>query len=265
MKCLPIASGVLALLLNGAVASAQTIVPPPPDPHAVQPERPTVATHAGTVAPGWVELEFGVEFDRYRDRTRGGGAPLVAKIGLASHAQLSIAGTVLQPDGLSNTGVGDLTVGVKWRLLDDAPVLGRLAILPSLKMPTGSVVEATGTGTTDESLLLISSHDLGPVALDLNLGYTHRGGTGEQVPKSQTVWTVSFGGPAAGAFGWTAEVFGYPRTMGPSGSDPIVALLAGPTAQIRSWLAVDAGVIIPFTGPQPHALYFGGVWNIGKL
>src|ERR1700688_2765409 len=26
------------------------------DPHSVQPERPTVATHAGTVAPGWVEL-----------------------------------------------------------------------------------------------------------------------------------------------------------------------------------------------------------------
>src|SRR5260370_36815211 len=34
------------------------------DRHAVQPERPTVATHAGTVAPGWVELETGVELDR---------------------------------------------------------------------------------------------------------------------------------------------------------------------------------------------------------
>src|SRR5207247_3724752 len=29
-----------------------------PDPHAAQPERPTVATHAGTVAPGWIEIEF---------------------------------------------------------------------------------------------------------------------------------------------------------------------------------------------------------------
>ncbi|MDQ2767543.1 MAG: hypothetical protein M3Y30_10345 [Gemmatimonadota bacterium] len=26
----------------------------PNDPHTAQPERPTVATHAGTVAPGWV-------------------------------------------------------------------------------------------------------------------------------------------------------------------------------------------------------------------
>jgi len=36
-----------------------------PDPHEAQPERPTVATHAGTVAPGWVEFEAGSEFDRY--------------------------------------------------------------------------------------------------------------------------------------------------------------------------------------------------------
>src|SRR5207248_820985 len=35
------------------------------DPHEVQPERPTVATHAGTVAPGWIELEWGSEWDRY--------------------------------------------------------------------------------------------------------------------------------------------------------------------------------------------------------
>jgi hypothetical protein len=69
----------------------------------------------------------------------------------------------------------------------------------------------------------------------------------------------------AGAFGWTAELYGYPRTRGLSGADPVVAVLVGPTATIRSWLAVDAGVIIPLTGPQPHALYCGGVWNIGKF
>ena len=33
----------------------------PVDPRQVQPERPTVATHAGTVAPGYLEIETGVE------------------------------------------------------------------------------------------------------------------------------------------------------------------------------------------------------------
>ena len=267
MKCLLAAIGAFAMILTATSVLAQATVPPstPRDSRAVQPERPTVSTHAGTVAPGWVELEFGVEFDRYRDRTRGGGAPIAAKVGLTSRTQLNIVGTVLQPAGLSNTGIGDLTVGVKWRLFDDAPVLGRFAIQPNVKMPTGSIVEATGTGTTDTSLVLVSSHDLGPVALDVNLGYTRRGGTGERVPKSQTVWTVSFGGPAVGAIGWAAELYGYPRTSGPAGADSVVAVLVGPTAQIRQWLVVDAGVIVPVTGPQPHAIYVGGVWNIGRL
>jgi hypothetical protein len=31
------------------------------DPHAAQPERPTVATHAYTVAPGYLEVEVGAQ------------------------------------------------------------------------------------------------------------------------------------------------------------------------------------------------------------
>jgi hypothetical protein len=62
----------------------------PRDPHAVQPERPTVATHAGTVARGWVELEEGGEWDKAADGTRTFFAPTNLKIGLASRAQLNL-------------------------------------------------------------------------------------------------------------------------------------------------------------------------------
>jgi hypothetical protein len=34
---------------------------------------------------------------------------------------------------------------------------------------------------------------------------------------------------------------------------------------VRPWLALDGGVIVPLSGPQPRAAYFGGVWNIGRL
>jgi hypothetical protein len=66
-------------------------------------------------------------------------------------------------------------------------------------------------------------------------------------------------------FGWVAETYGFPATTGPAGQAAIVAFLAGPTYQPKEWLAFDAGVIIPITGPQPHALYAGGVWNVGKV
>jgi hypothetical protein len=157
--------------------------------------------------------------------------------------------------------VGDLNVGVKLRLVEDNPILGDFAILPAIKLPTASL--RGGTGTTDFSLLLISSHQIGPVAVDLNLGATRRSGDGTVVPRTGGVWTASFGFPISGPLGATLEVFGSRRTTGPAGSLGTSALLIGPTYLLREWLAFDAGAIIPLGGPQPHALYTGFVWNVG--
>jgi hypothetical protein len=46
----------MLLAARTAGLAAQT---PPRDPHAVQPQRPSVAMHAGTVAAGWLEIEGG--------------------------------------------------------------------------------------------------------------------------------------------------------------------------------------------------------------
>lgn len=255
---LPALLGALVILGAADCLNAQTT-----DPHTAQPERPTVATHAGTVAPGWLEVEIGGEFDRYDDRSRGSSVPIVAKIGLGERAQLGLFESIVRPNGSETTGLGALAAGVKWRFTDRAPVVGRFAVLPIIKFPRGSA--STGTGTTDVSLVAISSHDLGPVALDLNAGYTHRSANGAAAPKDATVWTVSFGGPAGGRLGWTAELYGYPRTSGPAGSDAIVAALFGPTLTIRPWLVLDAGAILPASGPQPRAAYVGATYNVGHL
>src|SRR6185503_4272232 len=140
----------------------------PKDPHAVQPERPTVATHAGTVAPGWLEIEAGVEHDHFSPANNTTFTPTTIKIGLASHVQLSILGSVVHT--IAGSGIGDVTVGAKWRLVDDAPILGDFAVLPAVKFAAGSSDRGTGTGTTDASLLFISSHDFGGVAMDINAG-----------------------------------------------------------------------------------------------
>ena len=235
------------------------------DPHAVQPQRPTVATHAGTMAAGWLEIEAGPEFDRYDEGSSGAVAPVLLKVGLAPRLQLELQAPIVHPPDGHTTGIGDFSVGVKWRVLEDSAMLGDFAILPSVKLATGSEDSGTGTGTTDVGLLLISSHKLGPVAMDLNAGYTRRSGDGTTVPQSASLWAASFGGPALGRLGWVAEVFGYPATDGPVGAESAVAFLAGPTLAVRSWLALDVGVILPITGPQPRAIYGGAVYNAGRL
>jgi hypothetical protein len=237
------------------------------DPHAVQPERPTLATHAHTVAPGWVEIEAGLERDRTPEGGRIESAVSTTKFGLTTRTQLGIAASALRdPAEASRTaGFGDLGLTLKWRPLDHAPWIGDFALLPGLKLPTGSRTRGTGTGTTDASLVLISSHSFGQMSLDLNAGGTVRSGDGTTAPRQASFWSAALGLPLAGTLGWAAELYGYPGTVGPSGAAPLTAVLFGPTWTPRPWLELDAGAVVPVSGPQPHALYAGLVWNIGRL
>lgn len=231
------------------------------DPRAVQPERPSVATHAGTVAPGFLELEAGFERDRATDRTHASLVPVLFKFGLGNRTQLSLSTPATGSTGVP-FGVGDVSLGLKWRIAEDRPIVRDFAVLPQVKFSTGG---ARGTRTTDVSLLLISSRAVGPVAVDVNAGGTWRTGDGALVPRTATQWTVAAALPVRGKLGWVLECYGYPGTGGPAGSAPIVALLGGPTWLLRPGLALDAGIIAPITGPQSRALYFGLVTSLGKL
>jgi hypothetical protein len=195
------------------------------------------------------------------DGSRAFQVPSVLKLGLAPRAQLSLGVPVSSATGVP-LGLGDAAIGVKWRVLEGYPLLQDVAVLPQVKLSTGG---ARGTGTTDASFLLIDSHKFGDASLDLNVGATRRSGDGTRAPRTATLWTASAGLPLHGSLGWALEVYGYPGTAGPAGSAPVVALLTGPTLAVRAPLAVDAGLITPLTGPQPHALYAGLVTNFGRF
>lgn len=227
-------------------------------PHAAQPERPTVATHAFTVAPGWFEMEWGVERDRVAAGPSAYATPTLLKFGVASHAQLDVSLSTVRPASGAPLGVGDGGVGVKWRLLDDAPVLGSFAVQPSLKLPIGSEARGTGTGTTDGSVLLISSRDVGHTSLDINVGYTRRSAGGSA--GTAMLWTVSTGTVIGGPWQVDAEVYGYPGFDG----GPSVGFLCGPTYTVHPWFVADAGIIADVRGGQPPALYAGLTWNVGR-
>jgi hypothetical protein len=244
-------------------ASAQ----PPTDPREANPERPTVATHAYTVAPGIFELETGAQWQRLGPHAAEWTGPTLVKIGLVKNLQLDIAPgwAWLGPDGARHGGIADSEVGLKWHVASGLPVLADFALQSTVKLPTGDVGLGTGTGTTDLNLLVISSRSIHKVELDLNVGYTRRSGTGLEAPTDATLWTVSTGFPVDGGIGWVAEVFGYPGTRGPAGSRPIVAFLTGPTYQPQRSIVFDTGVILSVEGFGATAVYAGLTWNIGWL
>ena len=271
---------ILVLVLGGVALPGCAAVPrrapaPPPfgaslgaaaqgedrDPRAVQPERPSVATHAGTVAPGFLELETGVEHDRNGDATTTLLVPTLFKFGLAPRAQLSVQLPLERSTGVP-FGVGDVAAGVKWRIAGDDPSHHRFALQPSVKFSTGG---ARGTETVDATLLAIDSRTIGSTSVDINVGVTWRGANAADVARTTTFWTVASGTPLFSRVGWQLECFGYPGTGGPAGAAPSVAILTGPTLTLVRELAFDAGFIVPVTGPQPRAFYVGLVANLGRL
>jgi hypothetical protein len=256
-----------AIGLMSGVARAQA-GDPPPDPRAAQPERPTVATHAFTIAPGIVELETGMQQQHPEPGLNQVAVPIVLKIGLAPRVQLGLVPgwQRTSADGTGQAGLTDLGVALKVRLTDaSTPVLGAFAVQPGFTVATGSVEKGTGTGSASASLLLISSHNVSGVAIDLNLGYTRRGGDGTTAPKNATAWTVSTGWPIAGPVGLVAEVFGNLRTTGEAGGPASVAFLVGPTFTVRKELVLDAGAILDIRHYGGRAVYAGVTWNMGRV
>ena len=112
---------VLSAVTVAASAAAQT--PAAPDPRAAQPERPTVATHAYTVAPGYVEIEAGAQRQPTEWANADVSVPVLFKIGLGSRLQLDVAPGFARvaSDGGVRSGVTDVMLAVKWRLADRAP------------------------------------------------------------------------------------------------------------------------------------------------
>ncbi len=73
----------------------------------------------------------------------------------------------------NGTALGDVSLGLKYRLSEEPPVAAFL----SGKFPTGksraaSEAELTGTGSTDLSIGLLGSREVGNVTLTGNLGYS---------------------------------------------------------------------------------------------
>src|SRR5690606_24195202 len=107
---------VLALAWPAGAGAAQD-----DDPRAALPERPSVATHAHTVAPGIVEVEFGYERTRAGGRFADAAVPATLKLGLAPRLQLAASSALDRPLG-GGTSINTVDLALKWRFADGVPL-----------------------------------------------------------------------------------------------------------------------------------------------
>ena len=227
----------------------------PPPPWAANPERPTVATHAYTVAPGYAELEQGVRAFGLRKFTEFTAWDVNLKIGLEPGLQLGLFGLPYARSGAGG-GMGDVGVALKFSRAVSSKAA--VAIVPAVTVPTGDNSRGLGAGRTLGSLVGVFSADLsggGTVHFDANAGPM---GIGAGTPLWFTSIGLSFGGTVAVA----TELFDLsgggaaPRQRG---------FLAALMVTASPSVVLDLGGVRGLVEGTPHQVFVGLTTNLGAI
>ena len=222
-------------------------------PRAANPERPTVATHAYTVAPGHAELEQGARAFGVGGLRDGTAWDFNLKLGLVDGLQFGVFGTgYLRTSG--GTGVGDLGGSLKW----GRALTGRsaVAVVPAVTVPTGDEGRGLGAGRALGSLVGVYSADL-PAGLHFDF---NAGPVGIGAGRAQ--WFTSVGLARGGPVGVAFELFDF--TAGAAGPQQR-GLLGAALVTVVEWAVVDVGGVLGLTRVSPDQLFLGVTTNVGRI
>jgi hypothetical protein len=241
-----------------AAAALATIVAAPhlpaQSPRAANPERPTFATHAYVVSPGYAELEQGLAARGVVSLREETSWDVNLKFGISRHAQAALFGP-LYARTASGTGIRDL--GATLKLRTDLSPRAAGAIVTSVTAPTGNAARGLGAGRALGGVTAVLSVDL-PAAfhLDANAGPQ---GIGAGAPQ----WFLSLSGARAlGRAGVTVELFHF--TSGGLGPQ-LGGVLGAITFRVAEWVVVDAGGVARTTSGTADQLFVGCTTNLGRL
>ena len=238
---------VLAASLTASSVAAQS-------PRDANPERPTYATHAYAVAPGYAELEQGVSARGVHSLGDATSWDVNLKLGLAPWAQLALFGP-LYLRGPGGGGVGDLGAALKIR--GDISKHTAVALVSSVTAPTGSVARGLGAGRALGGFIGVVSTDL-PIGIHLDV---NGGPQGIGAGKPQWFTSVSSAyGP--GAVGVTVEAFNF--SAGAAGPR-FAGLLGALTLRLAPWAVADVGGVLHGAPDSPDQVFVGMTTNLGRL
>jgi hypothetical protein len=256
MRSLGVLVAVLLLLPVGAGGADE--------PEPIGPDRASLANGTGTVGPGAVQVETGLQYAHERI----GGSPserrfraeAALRVGIGGRLEVGVLGEpfVRLRGETDDTGHGDFTFNVKYRFFDpsESSPLPSLAVMPFVTLP---VTEAPlGSGKTDFGAIMLASFDLpGRLGLDLNGGMSAIGQTRPDgyllqafvaagVSRDLTETVVLFGDVA------------YTSRQERGGGDQTLLDLGVVWRPARD-VAVDASMVSAVAGPGPDWAARAGV------
>jgi hypothetical protein len=223
-------------------------------PRVANPERPTYATHAYAVAPGYIELEQGISATGISGLSQETIWSIALKVGISPSLQAEFFGPAYARTSAGG-GVGDLGLALKLRT--DLSEKSAVALIPGVTAPTGRKALGLGAGRALGALTAVYSVDFpASVHLDLNAGPTGVGA-------GATQWFFSVSGSWGGSvLGVTGECFDFT----PSGAGSRLAgVLGAVTVRVTPWAVIDAGGQLGTTANSPNAVFLGLTTNLGRV
>ena len=220
--------------------------------------RPLTTEDTGTLDPGKVELELGVDY------SKDGGAEAwllphgpSLNVGLLPRLEVMIgtAFILLSPEREPpRAGFGDSLVGLKGRFLDEGPATPALLAAVTVRLPTGDQGRGLGEKEVDIQALAVASKMFGPVTLTANAGYTF---VTRDRDRDVVNLNASVEVGVTRAWSVVGEVVSALTTN--HRSDHHVVLRAGTVYALSERVRLDAAVGFGVTRASPDALLTVGV------
>ena len=248
MRGLVVATAV-ALAGAGTAARAQDNGP------AVVPYRPSVATPADLPAPGWPELEAGLQWAKGGDTARSQASPVTFKLAW-NESWAVLVGTDIYDwqrasDGSTAHSGGDTTLSLKYKLpIDDYLARGAQigVALPTARPPIGS-------GATDWGVIGIASFDYPGVHVDVNVAGARLGAVDAGQGPWQGGWAIAASHPLDDQFGITGEFSGLMQR----GTSAQAQVLAALNYNVSRALVLDVAVAAGLSRASPDWQLMAGM------
>ncbi|HEX4234496.1 MAG TPA: transporter [Caldimonas sp.] len=227
--------GALITVTSGS-ASAATADDETP---AATPYRPSVSTPAALSAPGWIEVEAGLQHEHDEAAARRDSLPVTVKLAFTPDWGIRVGADAwvhAHDDATSASGVGDTSIIAKRRFaIDDSSAFGLEA---GATLPTAQHGLGSGSGKPDWQLTAIHSADFASVwHSDVNVAATRLGS--HEAGTARTQWL--FAGALSRALDERWNVVGELSGTEQGGVEGTRQLLVAASYNVSRRLVVDAG------------------------
>jgi hypothetical protein len=231
---------------------------------AVTPYRPSVSTPAALSAPGWLEVETGVQRAVEPGADIRASVPYSLKLALSADWGIRIGGEAMvravDEQGNSTAGFGDTSVVLKHRFaVNDHSAFGLELGSSFATAPAGL---NSGSGGTDVSINGIYSTDLGAWHADVNLVLTRLADPAAEQGRTQTLLAAAVSTNVSPRWGIVGEVSGT-RQPGAAASTQLLCAASFSPSRRVTW---DGGVSTTRTaGASAWTAFLGATVLAGRV